>query len=611
MDEKHRLLKEYFGHTEFREGQEEIIDNVISGRDSLCIMPTGAGKSVCYQIPALTFGGVTIVVSPLISLMKDQVLSLNKSGIRAAYLNSTLSSAQFAKALSNIIAGEYKIIYVAPERLLTDTFLSVCGRIDISMVAVDEAHCVSQWGQDFRPSYLRISEFLEHLERRPVVCAFTATATKRVSDDILRLLKLRDPFRITTGFDRPNLFFSVIKPKSKDVQLLALIEERKERSGIIYCISRKAVEEVCSLLCEKGYSATRYHAGLTDSERQKNQEDFVYDRRTVMVATNAFGMGIDKSNVSYVIHYNMPRSIEAYYQEAGRAGRDGEEAECILMYGAQDVRTNKFLIENSEPNPDFDESRREEVRKLEYERLKQMTFYSTTNNCLRDFILKYFGEKQKGWCGKCSNCLTQYYTADATVQAQKILSCIARSGQKYGRQMIIEILKGGENSRIKNAGLDRLTTFGIMKDDSENFIRSVMSSLENEGYIYSSAGEYPVLKLLPPCDDLLRGRIKFELKLPKDKQPAVRKPRERNAPEGGADIELYVRLRELRRQLAAKEGVPAYVIFSNATLMDMYYKQPTTDEEFLEVSGVGTYKLRSYGRAFMAIIKDYRKKKRS
>ena len=606
MDQKHQLLKEYFGHSTFRDGQETIINELFSGRDALCIMPTGAGKSVCYQIPALMFDGITVVVSPLISLMNDQVISLTQSGIRAAYLNSSLTPSQYLRVLDNIESGRYKIIYVAPERLMTDRFLGICRRMNVSLVAVDEAHCVSQWGQDFRPSYLKILDFIQALDYRPVVGAFTATATQKVKEDILHILQLQDPFTITTGFDRPNLFFSVMKPKSKSEQLLELIGQRKEKSGIVYCATRKSVEEVCDLLCENGYSATRYHAGLSEQERRQNQEDFVYDKKTVMAATNAFGMGIDKSNVSYVIHYNMPKNIESYYQEAGRAGRDGEEAECILMYSPVDVRTNQFLIDNSEPNPELDEAQQTAVRQMEHERLKQMTFYCTTNDCLRNFILKYFGEKPKSYCGKCSNCLTQYETIDATVQAQKILSCIIRAGQRYGRKTVIDTLRGSKNEKLSRFGLDKLTTYGIMKDTSEKSIRYIMLCLEEAGYILTTAGEYPIVKVTASSAEILKGQTVFEIKVPKEKQPSAGKSTRRiSSDHAEVSNDLLERLKALRRELADEANVPAYIIFSNASLIDMCKKLPTSDEEFLDVSGVGRKKLEMYGRKFMEVIRKY------
>ena len=463
MSDKLSVLKDYFGHDSFRDGQEQIVDALLDGRDTLCIMPTGAGKSMCYQIPALLFDGVTIVVSPLISLMKDQVGSLVQSGVPAAYINSSLSYPQFLRVLSNVEHGKYKIIYVAPERLLTDGFLDTCKKIKISMVAVDEAHCVSQWGQDFRPSYLKIISFVESLANRPIVGAFTATATNDVKEDIKKILRLENPFEITTGFDRPNLFFGVIKSSSKDEKLIDLIRERGDRSGIVYCATRKNVESVCELLCDNGFSAARYHAGLDEYERRKNQEDFVFDRKNIMVATNAFGMGIDKSNVTYVIHYNMPKNIESYYQEAGRAGRDGGEADCILLYSPKDVRLNRFMIENSEGNDELTIEENEQIRERDFERLKYMTFYSTTNDCLRGFILRYFGGEKKAYCGKCSNCLSVHKLVDVTIDAQKIMSCIARTGQRYGKTVICDVLKGSKSEKILKAELINQSTYGIMK----------------------------------------------------------------------------------------------------------------------------------------------------
>ena len=602
MDKKHEVLKKYFGHSSFREGQEKIVDSLLSGSDALCIMPTGAGKSVCYQVPALIFEGITIVISPLISLMNDQVSSLVQAGIPAAYLNSSLTPVQYIRVLHNIESGKYKIIYVAPERLLTDNFLDICQRISISMVAIDESHCVSQWGQDFRPSYLKIVEFIDSLDSRPIVGAFTATATKSVRDDILKILKLNDPFVITTGFDRPNLFFSVIRAKGKNDKLLELLEERRESSGIVYCATRKGVEEVCLLLNSKGFAATRYHAGLSDNERRKNQEDFVYDRKTVMVATNAFGMGIDKSNVSFVIHYNMPKNIESYYQEAGRAGRDGEEAECFLLYSPADVRTNQFLIENSEPNLELNGEQQENIKKLEHERLKYMTFYCTSNDCLRNFILKYFGEKQKSYCGKCSNCLTQYEKIDATIDAQKILSCIVRTGQRYGRKMICDVLRGSKNEKLIRIGLDKQSTYGIMSETGENTIRNIMMCLEEQGYILSTAGEYPILKITPSCMEILRGNKKFEIKTAKERHP---KKKQKSVVDVSVDNDLFEKLKALRRELAEAANVPAYIVFSNAALTDMCKKLPLNKDEFLNVSGVGNKKTELYGEKFLKLIREH------
>ncbi len=465
MASKAELLKKYFGHSVFRAGQERIIDSIMSGRDALCIMPTGAGKSVCYQIPALMLGGITLVISPLISLMKDQVTSLVQNGVAAAYINSSLTAAQYGKVLLNVMNGKYKIIYVAPERLDLPEFVSVCQNLEISFVAVDEAHCVSQWGQDFRPAYLKIAEFVSLMPKRPVVGAFTATATDSVRADIEKYLRLREPFKITTGFDRPNLRFTVYRPAARDKRkkLTELLSGMRESSGIIYCATRKTVEEVCGLLISEGYGATRYHAGLSDAERKSNQEDFIFDRKPIMVATNAFGMGIDKSNVSFVIHYNMPKNIESYYQEAGRAGRDGESAECILLYAPGDVKTNELLINYSEANPSLSAEQQRAVHQKDLERLKQMTFYSTTNDCLRGFILKYFGESAAERCGNCSSCCTEFTEMDVTSEAQKVLSCVIRSGQKYGRRIIADILRGSKSERVTGSGLRQLTVYGLLK----------------------------------------------------------------------------------------------------------------------------------------------------
>ena len=404
MKDKYELLKEYFGYDSFRPGQEHLIDSILKGRDVLGIMPTGAGKSICYQIPALMLPGITLVISPLISLMKDQVESLNQAGIHAAYLNSSLTYNQYLKALSFARQGRYKIIYVAPERLATMEFLAFSMQAEISMIIVDEAHCVSQWGQDFRPSYLKIVDFIDQLPVRPVISAFTATATAQVRDDIIRILKLDRPALTTTGFDRKNLFFQTERPKNKFQALIHYVEQFRGQSGVIYCLTRKTVEEVCRKLVQAGYSATRYHAGLSDAERQKNQEDFIYDRKPIMVATNAFGMGIDKSNVRYVIHYNMPKNMEGYYQEAGRAGRDGEPARCILLYGAKDVTVNRYFIAHNNRNDELSEADRALVQEQDEERLKQMVNYCMTKKCLRTFILNYFGEEGPDNCGSCSNC---------------------------------------------------------------------------------------------------------------------------------------------------------------------------------------------------------------
>lgn len=601
MSDKLSVLKDYFGHDSFRDGQEQIVDALLDGRDALCIMPTGAGKSMCYQIPALLFDGVTIVVSPLISLMKDQVGSLVQSGVPAAYINSSLSYPQFLRVLSNTEHGKYKIIYVAPERLLTDGFLDTCKKIKISMVAVDEAHCVSQWGQDFRPSYLKIVSFIKSLENRPIVGAFTATATNDVKEDIKKILRLENPFEITTGFDRPNLFFGVIKSSSKDEKLIDLIRERGDRSGIVYCATRKNVESVCELLCDNGFSATRYHAGLDEYERRKNQEDFVFDRKNIMVATNAFGMGIDKSNVTYVIHYNMPKNIESYYQEAGRAGRDGGEADCILLYSPKDVRLNRFMIENSEGNDELTIEENEQIRERDFERLKHMTFYSTTNDCLRGFILRYFGGDKKAYCGKCSNCLSVHKLVDVTIDAQKIMSCIARTGQRYGKTVICDVLKGSKNEKILKAELNSQSTYGIMKEVTARHIFGTIDFLAEKEYI-SADNETEALKLLPKSRDVLFGRERLVMKKVENSEKVVKTHR----PEVPVDSELLDALKALRKSIASKKSVPAYVIFSDATLIDMCKKCPETPDEMLEVSGVGRTKLEKFGKEFLEVIAKFR-----
>lgn len=601
MSDKLSVLKDYFGHDSFRDGQEQIVDALLDGRDALCIMPTGAGKSMCYQIPALLFDGVTIVVSPLISLMKDQVGSLVQSGVPAAYINSSLSYPQFLRVLSNVEHGKYKIIYVAPERLLTDGFLDTCKKIKISMVAVDEAHCVSQWGQDFRPSYLKIVSFIKSLENRPIVGAFTATATNDVKEDIKKILRLENPFEITTGFDRPNLFFGVIKSSSKDEKLIDLIRERGDRSGIVYCATRKNVESVCELLCDNGFSATRYHAGLDEYERRKNQEDFVFDRKNIMVATNAFGMGIDKSNVTYVIHYNMPKNIESYYQEAGRAGRDGGEADCILLYSPKDVRLNRFMIENSEGNDELTIEENEQIRERDFERLKHMTFYSTTNDCLRGFILRYFGGDKKAYCGKCSNCLSVHKLVDVTIDAQKIMSCIARTGQRYDKTVICDVLKGSKSEKILKAELNNQSTYGIMKEVTARHIFGTIDFLAEKEYI-SADNETEALKLLPKSRDVLFGRERLVMKKVENSEKVVKTHR----PEVPVNSDLLDALKALRKGIASKKSVPAYVIFTDATLIDMCKKCPETPDEMLEVSGVGRTKLEKFGKEFLEVIAKFR-----
>ena len=542
--------------------------------------------------------GITLVISPLISLMKDQVGTLNEAGIRAAYLNSSLSYAQYRKALSLARGYTYKIIYVAPERLMSDEFLSFAKEMKISMVCVDEAHCVSQWGQDFRPHYLHIREFLKEMPQRPIVSAFTATATTQVKEDILQLLDMKDPYTITTGFDRKNLYFAVEKPKDKYQALLHYVKQHTEDAGIVYCLSRKTVEEVCDRLCADGFAATRYHAGLSDAERMNNQDDFIYDRKTIMVATNAFGMGIDKSNVRFVVHFNMPKNMESYYQEAGRAGRDGEQADCILLYSGKDVRLNQFLIEQGSGHEDMEEAVRMELQQKEKERLKSMTFYCTIPSCLRHYMLKYFGEESDGFCGSCSNCLTQYEECDIRMEASRLVECIRHSGERFGKTMIVDIVKGSANAKIKSYHLDRNPAYGSLKDSSRNHLYEILQHLQFQGILKQSEDGYSVLSIHQ--EELLPTDGPLMMKIVKEKQvqtPVVQTD--------SGDNRLFELLRICRSQLARKAHVPPYMVFSDKTLHDMCAKAPHSREEMLGVSGVGEVKYDKYGEAFLKVIASF------
>ena len=599
-------LRRYWGYERFRPLQLETIEDVCAGRDTLVLMPTGGGKSLIYQVPALASEGVCIVITPLISLMKDQVESLTQAGVHAAYLNSSLTPAQYSRALHNLSEGVYKLVYVAPERLSTENFRTAVENLNISLIAVDEAHCVSQWGQDFRPDYLKIAEFAESLKNRPTIGAFTATATKAVRKDIAEHLHLIDPVRITTGFDRPNLYFGVQMPHSKALALLKLIEERPGKCGIVYCSTRRTVEEVDALLNDKGIPSTRYHAGLPEEERRQNQDDFVYDRKPIMVATNAFGMGIDKSNVSFVIHYNMPKNLESYYQEAGRAGRDGSPAECILLYSPQDVRTNRYLIENSDPNPDLDFETQEKLIQREYDRLRKMNYYCITAGCLRAYILNYFGEPieerfgepEEENCGNCSSCAGGSVLVEATVEAQQVLSCVARTGQRLGISMICDILRGSENERVLQMNLQTQSTYGLMREKPIFEIKRIIDALLMQELLIQTDGQYPVLKLTQNARPVLLGEKSFEMRIPVPQEKA-KKP---DKAAGDADPELFARLKKLRAALAAKASVPAYVVFTDATLRDMCAKMPTDEQELLQISGVGERKAHRYGKAFLEEI---------
>ena len=603
MEDKYVVLKHYFGYTSFRTGQEELIDALLDGNDVVGIMPTGAGKSICYQIPALLLEGITIVISPLISLMKDQVTALNQAGIRAAFLNSSLNERQYEKAIGLAKQGEYKIIYVAPERLLTPSFLSFATKADISLVSVDEAHCVSQWGQDFRPSYLKIPEFLDCLPKRPKVCAFTATATNQVKDDIIALLQLKEPFCKITGFDRKNLKFVVKEPKDKYSEMIRYIKEHQAESGIVYCLTRKNVEEVCERLADDGVPVTRYHAGLSDEERRKNQDDFIYDKKSVMVATNAFGMGIDKSNVRFVIHYNMPKNMESYYQEAGRAGRDGEPAECMLLYGKQDVVTNEFFINRLQGNTELSDEEAEVVQERERERLKKMTFYCHTNDCLRDYMLRYFGEYGANYCGNCSNCLTKFREEDVTEIAKKILFCVGDLGQRYGAGMVIDTLRGSENAKLKKLRLDHSSCYGLLEQEKSVKIRQVLNYLLLQNYLAQTNTEYSVLKLTEKSLLVTEEEKAIKMKFAIEYEPKVTKKEKRTMV--SENPVLFERLRELRIELARLERVPPYIIFGDKTLHDMCAKLPVDQYNMLQVAGVGEAKLMKYGTQFMNVIAEF------
>lgn len=605
MQDQYEVLYRYFGYTAFRSGQAELIDAQLSGQDVFGIMPTGGGKSLCYQIPALMLEGITLVVSPLISLMKDQVTALKNMGVSAAYVNRSLSAEQIRLVLRNIQQKKYKIIYIAPERLLTESFLAAISNLKIAMVAVDEAHCISQWGQDFRPSYLRIADFLKLLKVRPVVSAFTATATQEVRDDVERILGLQNPLRIITGYDRPNLRFAVVQPKSKPLALLDFIEARPGKCGIVYCSTRKEVEKVCQMLQNKGISATRYHAGLSEEERHTNQDDFVYDRCKVMVATNAFGMGIDKSNVGYVIHYNMPQCIESYYQEAGRAGRDGENADCILLYSPSDIRTAKFLIQHPTENEELSEEERSNLVKKALIRLDAMVGYCNTSHCLRGYILEYFGQEHPQLCGNCSNCESTAEQRDITEYAKMILSCIYRIheqlGYSLGITLVVRVLHGSREKRIKELRLDRLSTYGLMNHVPRAEIREMISALENQGYIMTHPDRGD-LNLTDKAREVLFHGEKVKMLVRKKKREKSRKEDASSNPNTAGLLE---ELKALRLTLAKEENMPAYIVFSNATLKDMAQKAPVTMAEFLAVSGVGKFKAERYGQRFLTAIKKY------
>ena len=596
MTEAKIILKKYFGYENFRPGQEKLIEHILNGEDVLGIMPTGSGKSICYQIPAMILNGVTIVISPLISLMKDQVDTLNEIGIPATYINSTLSYNNYEQTIENILNNVYKIIYVAPERLNSDTFLNLLNKINISMFTIDEAHCVSQWGHDFRPSYREIANVILNLKKRPIVSAFTATATQIVKDDIINLLHLNNPFSLTTGFDRQNLKFLVETPDDKLEFIINYIEKNKNDSGIIYCLTRKNVDNLFEELSENGYSVSKYHGGMTEKQRSLSQDDFTYDRTQIMVATNAFGMGIDKSNIRYVVHYNMPKDIESYYQEAGRAGRDGEPSECVLLFSRADIVANKFLIESI---PSANHSQ-------EYEKLNDMVDYCNTDKCLRKYILEYFDETPIfDNCGNCSNCLSETDTTDITSDSQKILSCIKRLNERFGSGVVTDVLKGSKTERIRNLGFDKLSTYGIMKEYSKDTIKDLIYYLITEGYIKSIGDKYPILSLDSSANDVLFNGKQVFIKKKIEKIENKTNIENSSNVNNNCDEKLFDILRNLRKEIAEANSVPPFVVFSDSSLRQMSTFYPIDAESMLKIEGVGLNKLVKYGNAFIETILKY------
>ncbi|MBQ7840468.1 MAG: DNA helicase RecQ [Lachnospiraceae bacterium] len=624
--EKYEILKTYYGYDSFRDGQEELIDCLLSNRDVCGIMPTGAGKSVCYQVPALILPGITLVISPLISLMKDQVRALNQMGVHAAYLNSSLTYHQYLKALALAKECRYKIIYVAPERLLTEDFLDFAVHAPISMLAVDEAHCVSQWGQDFRPSYLKIPDFVQQLPTRPVIGAFTATATREVKEDIIRMLNLSDPHMTVTGFDRKNLYFEVRHDKDKYGGILQYLNAHPDSSGIIYCATRKNVEEVCDRLISDGFAATRYHAGLSDAERRSNQEAFTYDETPIMVATNAFGMGIDKSNVRFVLHYNMPKNMESYYQEAGRAGRDGAAADCILFYSGQDVITNQFFIEQNRDNEELTGEALELVRQRDRERLKKMTFYCHTPDCLRDYMLRYFGEYGAGYCGNCSNCLHTFETVDITQIANDMIGCVLTSGMRYGVNVILDALRGSKSEKVLRFQLNENHYYGSQANETIVFLRQVLNYLVLTEYLVVTDDQYPIVKVkekglsffseagdFRPVLTMKAARKTTQTPSKGDKASAYGtfsgetsassgSKKHASAPRTGSAP--FESLRKLRTEIARAQHIPPYLVFSDKTLESMCVLLPQTKEEMLTVHGVGELKYQKYGEQFLKLCQE-------
>lgn len=579
------LLKQYFGYDEFRPGQKEIIQKVIDQENVLGIMPTGSGKSICYQLPSLLLDGLTVVVSPLISLMKDQVDAANQLGIPATFINSSLDGYETARRFQEIDRQQYRLLYIAPERFIMPDFIQAMNRWNVCMIAIDEAHCISQWGHDFRPSYLQMAKQLDQLPNRPVIVALTATATIQVAADIKRLLKIPDGNHIQTGFGRENLRFQVVKDQKKEQYLVEYLKINKNQSGIIYAATRKEVDRIYHLLKKFGFSIGRYHGGLNENERTAMQEAFLYDRLQLIVATNAFGMGINKSNVRFVIHYQIPGSLEAYYQEAGRAGRDGLSSEAILLFAPQDIQVQKFFIQQSQ--------REEEQKQKEYEKLKAMTEYAYIESCLQQYILNYFGETSSP-CNRCGNCLDDRKIVEVTTQAQMVLSCLKRMGENYGKQMLMKVLAGSKEQKLRALGFERLSTYGLMKNQSQKETMQLIEYLISNGYLLTVNGEYPILKVTERGIQVLKGQEAVYRKEPKKVQQLSDEETDT----------LFEVLRELRTDLASEAGVPPYVVFSDSTLKEMSRIRPSSRLEMLQIKGVGQSKLDKYGEAFLSRIKN-------